>query len=390
MPDGTHGKAPAAADSDTAPMMPRRRLRGLIRVLLLLAVPLLAVGGGAYWYATTGRYVTSDNAYVKSRIIAVSSDIDGRVVAVHAAENEPVKAGDLLVELDAEPHRIALREAEARLLAIRNEVERQRAEYRQIDAEIAEARETVKFYGGELDRNRKLASAGHVAQSRLDETEFRFAAAERAIRVLERKREMVLTGLGGDLAMPAESYPAYVQVAAERDLAAFRLNQTVITAPADGIATRVNLEPGEWIEEGKAAFGLIGAGELWIETNLKETQLNHVRVGQPVDVRVDAYPDHRWKAQVASISPATGSEFSVLPAQNASGNWVKVVQRLPVRLSIEPAPGNPTLRAGMTATVEIDIGRERTVLADARRKFGPWLNGALGIDVFAFLMPAAN
>lgn len=400
MSDNSHPNDTSAAETKTpveeptVAETPRHRrplhiVRRLVRLNLLVVVPLILLAIGTYWYASTGRYVSSDNAYVKSKIIAISSDIDGRVVAVHAAENQVVKAGDILIELDPEPHLIALKEFEARLLAIGNEVERQRAEFHQIGAEIAEAQETVKFYQGELDRQRRLAGAGHVAQSRLDETEFRHAAAKRAIRVLESKRTKVLTGLANDPKLSAEQYPAYMRTIAERDMVSFRLSQTVITAPADGIATRVNLEPGEWLEEGKPAFGLIAAGDLWIETNLKETQLNHVRVGQKVDVRIDAYPDHNWRATLVSISPATGAEFSILPAQNASGNWVKVVQRLPVRLQIEPAPNNPPLRAGMTATVEIDTKQERPFLTSARQRFGPWLNATLGVDVFALLMPAA-
>jgi len=364
-------EAPAAGLEVVAPVeqrrpgWPRRLLRSLIRLALLFAVPAAALAVGLHFYALTGRYVSTENAYVKSRIIAVSPEIAGRVERVAAKENQRLAAGAVLFTIAAEPHRIALEIARTRMAAVKNEIESLKAEHRQIGAEIDQVGERVKYYRRLLERQSALSRRGVAPKARLDEAEYNLAAAKQSIQVLRRKMAKVLTGLGGDPRQPAERNPAYLKARAERDLAQLRLDKTTVRAAAAGIVTRIALEPGEWVQAGKAAFGLIVDGETWIEANLKETQLTHLAEGQRVAVGIDAYPDHTWQARVASISPATGAEFSILPPQNASGNWVKVVQRLPLRLKLEPAPGLPPLRAGMTARVEIDTGRQRPLLVRA-------------------------
>jgi membrane fusion protein (multidrug efflux system) len=168
-----------------------------------------------------------------------------------------------------------------------------------------------------------------------------------------------LAKLGGDPARRFEEHPDFMMAETELSMAEMNLSYTEVRAPIDGIVTRLKLEAGEWVESGEPAFGLIAVDRVWIEANLKETQLTHVEVGQNVTVELDAYPDQVWIAKVGSISPATGAEFSVLPPQNASGNWVKVVQRLPVRIEIQQEESQPKLRAGMTATVSIDTLHKR-------------------------------
>jgi membrane fusion protein (multidrug efflux system) len=337
--------------------MPRRR-RGLLRPLLLVGVPSIAGLAGLYWYAVSGRYVSTENAYVKSDIVTISPDIDGRVVAVEVAENQFVRQGDLLFRIDPEPFRIALDMADANVLTVRHEIEAARAEFRQIEAEIDEGQERVKFFQQQALRQRELQERGIAAQVRLEEAELELAAARQRVTALREKLRTVLARLGGDPASAAELHPAFQEAEARRDMAALNLAHTEVKAPVDGFVSRMRLQPGEWLEAGDAAFTIIDPNTTWIEANLKETQLTYVEIGQLVEIAVDAYPDHTWQGEVASISPATGAEFALIPPQNATGNWVKVVQRLPVRIAVEPLQDQPSLRAGMTVTVSIDTERE--------------------------------
>jgi membrane fusion protein (multidrug efflux system) len=329
-------------------------------------VPALAVAAGLYWYAMSGRYVSTENAYVKADIVAISPDIDGRVVAVEVADNQRVERGDVLFRIDPEPFRIALDMTEAKVLAVRQDIEGLRAEFHQSEAEIAEARERVRFFEQQAKRQRELEERGIATQARLDEAEMELAAAHQRTTALREKVRTVLARLGGDPASAVELHPDFRGAEAARDMALLDLERAVVRAPIDGIVSRMRLQPGEWVEEGTPAFSIIDPASLWIEANLKETQLEHVLVGQAVRIEVDAYPSFAWTGAVASISPATGAVFALIPPQNATGNWVKVVQRLPVRIAVEAADGQPPLRAGMTVAVAIDTGREPRLAALVR------------------------
>ena len=337
---------------------PRLRRRRLVRPLLLVVVPLIAGLIGLYWYAMTGRYVSTENAYVKADMVAVSPDVDGRVIAVEVAENQFVRQGEVLFRLDPEPFQIALDMAEAKTLAVRNDIEGWRAEFRQIEAEIEEARERVQFYAQQAERQRELQGRGISTEVRLEEAEVDLIAAQQRAMALQEKLRTVLATLGGDPASAAELHPMYRQAEAERAMAARDLARAVVRAPVDGVVSRMRLQPGEWVEPGVPAFTIVDPGSAWVEANLKETQLEHVQVGQGVEIAADAYPNALWSGKVASISPATGAEFAVIPPQNATGNWVKVVQRLPVRIAVRAADDLPSLRAGMTVSVSIDTERE--------------------------------
>jgi membrane fusion protein (multidrug efflux system) len=317
-------EAPRRPEPAPAPHLRRRRL---IRPLLLVVVPALAGFVGLYWYGMSGRYVSTENAYVKADMVAISPDVDGRVVAVEVVENQFVGKGDILFRLDQEPFQIALDIAEAKMLAVRNDIEASRAEFRQIEAEIAEAAERVRFYEQQVERQRELQGRGIASEVRFEEAEVELLAARQRVAALREKLRTVLA-------------------------------DTVVRAPVEGVVSRMRLEPGEWLEEGEPAFSIINPATAWIEANLKETQLEHVEVGQQVEIVADAYPNARWIGRVASISPATGAEFALIPPQNATGNWVKVVQRLPIRIAVEPRADQPALRAGMTVAVAIDTERE--------------------------------
>jgi membrane fusion protein (multidrug efflux system) len=333
---------------------PEPRRRRALRPVLLGVVPALAGAIGLYWYATSGRYVSTENAYVKSDMVAISPDIDGRVVAVEVVDNQTVEQGDVLFRLDPEPFRIALDMAEAKIVAVRHDVEASRAEFHQIEAEIAEAKERGSFFEQQAVRQRELQERGISAQASLDEAEMELAAAKQRVVGLREKMRTVLAMLGGDPASAVELHPAFREAEAERNMAALDLDDTVVRAPVAGIVSRMRLQPGEWLEEGEPAFSIINPASTWVEANLKETQLENVRVGQRVEIEVDAYPGQVWQGEIVSISPATGAEFALIPPQNATGNWVKVVQRLPVRIAVDPAADQPPLRAGMTVTVTID------------------------------------
>jgi len=362
-------EAPAAATTPPpVPTRPRRRWgRMLLRLILLIVIPVAAIIGGGIWYEATGRYVSTENAYVKSHVIAVSPNIDGRVTNVFVEENQRVKSGDLLFKLDPEPYWMMVRMSDAKRETARQEIESTRAEYHQIIAEIEKAKADVRYYENEANRQRKLANKAITTRTKLDEAEFNLTSAKQDVATLRQKIRTVVARLGGDPKRDVELHPDYLAAETEKAMAEMNLGYTEIRAPIDGVVTRLKLEAGEWVEEGEPAFGIIAVDTTWIEANLKETQLTHVREGQDVSVEIDAYPDVVWNAKVASISPATGAEFSVLPPQNASGNWVKVVQRLPVRIAIEYSQDKPPLRAGMTATVTVDTHHKRELWSTVKK-----------------------
>jgi membrane fusion protein, multidrug efflux system len=354
---GSSSPVPETARPGPVAPGPRRR-RGLLRPLLLVGVPLVVALAGLYWYAISGRYITTENAYVKSDIVTISTDIDGRVIGVEVTDNQLVTQGDVLFRIDPEPFQIALDMADANLVSVRHEIEASRAEFRQIRAEIDEAQERVRFFQQQAKRQRELEERGIAAQVRLEEAELELAAARQRVTALREKLRTVLARLGGDPASAVELHPAYLAAEARRNMAARDLDHTVVRAPVDGFVSRMRLQRGEWLEAGDPAFTIIDPQGTWIEANLKETQLTHIEVGQRVTIEVDAYPGQRWQGEVASISPATGAEFALIPPQNATGNWVKVVQRLPVRIAVAAPEGKPPLRAGMTVAVSIDTERE--------------------------------
>ena len=344
--------------------LPGRQRGGIfVRVFFLVLVPLAGGAAGLYWYALGGRYVVTDNAYVKADMIAISASIDGRVTEVMVADNEPVERGEVLFTLDPRPYEIARTRAEARQTAVRNDLASKRAAFAQVAVEIADARERVRYLRNEQKRQEALAAQGVANAAAIDTLEYESSAAVQALRALHEKAGRVLAELGGDVEQPIIEHPRFLEAMAAREEAELALDYATVRAPARGVASRVRLQPGEWVGKGRPVFSLIDTGDVWIEANLKETQLTHVAPGQSVTFEIDAYPGVSWEGTVSRISPATGSEFMVLPPQNATGNWIKVVQRVPVRVEIDFPPGHPELRAGMTATVSIDTEQERRLLS---------------------------
>lgn len=349
--------------------VPRRR-RPLRRFVLLVIVPVIIIAGAGFGYAIGGRYITTENAYVKASKFAVSSDLDGRVSAVHVVENQRVRAGDVLIELDSRSHEIRLAETEADLARARSQVARLKIDYRAAQAELEETRARISHLEKQTERYRGLSQRGIAASSQYEEAAADLSAAKRKVATQQERVKEALIAIGGDVNRPVEKHPVYLAAAAQRDQAMLWLNYTRIPAPSDGIITAIHLEAGEYVEKGEPIFALVDDRDTWVEANLKETQLTHIHEGLKAEVEVDAYPGVTWQATVQGIAPATGAEFSILPPQNASGNWVKVVQRVPVRLRLLPDQDRPQLRAGMTAYISIDTGRERKLLTDARAAIG--------------------
>jgi membrane fusion protein (multidrug efflux system) len=327
-------------------------------VLLLIVVPLLVAVAGVAVYLKGGRFVETDNAYVKADKVPVSAEVSGTVLEVAVAENQTVKAGQLLFRLDAAPFRVALAKAEARLAQVRTDLSALRASYREKQAEIAIARTRLAFAVREQRRQADLATKNFISAARLDEAVQGTDLAAQQITALDQDLKRIAASLGGGVDAPVERHPAYLSALAELEQARLDLARTEVRASLPGTVGKPP-KPGQYVAAGSTAMALVVSGEPWIEANFTETDLTYVHPGQPVAIHVDTYPNVAWQGVVESLSPATGAEFSVIPAQNATGNWVKITQRLPVRIRLEARPGLPPLRAGLSTTVEIDTGHRR-------------------------------
>jgi membrane fusion protein (multidrug efflux system) len=342
-------------------LVPQSNTRKWVRrILLIPLIPLLAMVG-AWSYENTGRIVTTENAYVKANITQITSNVSGKVTIVAAQEHQHVKAGEVLFLIDADHFTFALEAAKAELTAARIEVEGLKSDYRQYNAELKEANQRIRLHQLKLKRQKTLESKKFGRKVLMEEAQYSLAAARQHESAIRESSNKALIRLLGDPDLPVEDHPSVQLKTALLNQATKNLTNTQIFAPADGVVSNINLRVGEYIKVGAPIFSLIEVSNLWIEANLKETHLTYVLEGQEAEFIVDSYPDIKWPSLVDTISPATGAEFALLPAQNASGNWVKVVQRLPVRFSVTQTKGMPPLRAGMTATVSIDTRRERKI-----------------------------
>ena len=360
MSDNTADRAqPEPARPEPAKPASRRLGRRLGRLLLLALGPIALLVAGGYTYVTSGRYVTTENAYVKMDKIAISADASGPVAYVGARENQIVEPGAVLFQLDPARYRIALARKDAEFQTARSEVEALRAVARQKAAELQLARHDVTFFEAQFKRTDGLKRRGHATQAEFDRALRDHRVALQKVEAIKQDIAGVTASLGGDAEIPTERHPKVLEALAERDRAALDLARTTVVAPQAGIVSNISLQAGEHVEAGQPVFSIVVSDPLWIEANLKETDLTYVRENQEAKVEIDAYPNRVWRARVVGISPATGAEFALLPPQNASGNWVKVVQRIPIRLEIRRRPDDPPLRAGMSVRVEIDTRRQR-------------------------------
>ncbi len=349
------------AQKKSAAKMPSRST--LMKVLLLGVVPAIAIIGAGYYWLQGARYVATQNAYVKTDIAKLAAEVSGPAVEVRAHAHMLVKTGDVLVKINPRPFKLALALAEAELDESRQQVEMLRATLGEAKYELEEAEDRAAYFRKRYGRQVDLAKRGIVAATRHDELENDANASEDRVVMARQKITRIRASLGGAPDRPVDAHPLVRAKIAAVNQARLDLEHTTVKSPSSGTVVTVPLVPGEQITASKPLFAIVTDKAPWVDANFKETELTHVRVGQRATVELDTYPGVSWSAKVKSISPATGAEFAILPPQNASGNWVKVVQRLPVRLQLEPRPGMPPLRAGMTANVTIDTGQERS-LAD--------------------------
>jgi membrane fusion protein (multidrug efflux system) len=359
LPTGS-GTVPGDVAGIRAPTRGARLRRALLRFVLLVAVPAAALGGAAHVWLQGGGVAQTDNAYVKADKIPVGAEVPGTVRAVPVRENERVAAGAVLLRLDDAPLRVALARAEARLAQARADVAALRAGYRAKQAEIELARARVEFARRDEARQADLAARNFISAARHDEARQATELATRQTVAVERDLARIAETLGGGPEVPVERHPLVLAAQAELMQARLDLSRVEVRAPVAGIVSRPP-KPGQFLAAGATALALVADTGLWVEANFTETELGAIRSGQPARIRIDTYPGLEWQGAVESLSPATGAEFAVIPPHNASGNWIKVTQRVPVRIRIDPIADAPTLRAGLSARVTVETGRRRTL-----------------------------
>jgi membrane fusion protein, multidrug efflux system len=350
----------SARDAPAEKIKEPRSRRSWIRGGLFGLLP-LALITGCYWYVAGGRVISIDDAYVEADKVGVSTDVAGIVTDVEVSENQHVETGQVLYRLDDLPFRLALARADAQVGVVRDALNALKGNYRDMQAQIEQANNDVDYYGTEFRRQQGLLNARVASQATFDMARRNLQNAQQKLASIVQQLAAIAANLDGDPTGPVEKNPRYLDAVAQRDEAARQLAHTVVRAPFAGIVSNVSsIALGKYLPASTTAFYLVAADHVWIVANPKETELTYVRPGQAALVTVDTYPDTRWGGSVESVSPAAAQVFSLLPAQNASGNWVKVVQRIPMRIRVETSDKSlPPLRVGMSVEVDVDTGHAR-------------------------------
>ena len=331
---------------------------------IVLAITLLV-------WLSSGRTVTTDNAYVKGDRAQIATELSGVIVEVPVQENQRVSRGQLLFRLDDQSYRHALAKIEAEIETTRADIRGLRAQWRTKREEIKAALSQQNFAQAEFDRQAELAEKKVASTQKLEEARMGLEVARQRISAAQEDLTRIEAALAGDPKIRADNHPRVKQMMAAREEALLQLRRTMIEAPLDGVVSKRPV-PGSYATAGVPVMVVVADTDLWIEANYKETELTRVRPGQKASIHIDTYPESQCSGVVTSIAQATGAEFAVLPPQNASGNWVKVVQRIPVRVSVTCREGDPPLRVGMSTTVEIDTGHSRT-LGGLLNSMAKWL-----------------
>ncbi len=342
------------------------RLKGALRrtmraVLMLGGIAVVAAGSGYFWLSG-GRWVSIDNSYTNADKVALSTDVSGEVMAIPVKEGQQVHKGDVLFRLDPRQAEIAAEAAKADLEQTRLTLNAMKHDYERMLRDTAVKAAQVQADQATYDRYNALVGRGDLPRQAFDDARFKLASDQKGVESSTIAAQVQLARLNGDAQVDVTTLPSFRQAQARLDEAQRQLADTVVRAPFDGIVTQVStLQPGMFLPAGTSAFGLISTDHVWIDANPKETELTWVKPGDPVQVSIDTYPGRTWMGTVESISAGSGAQFSILPAQNSSGNWVKVVQRVPLRVVVERRPEDPPLRAGMSAVVDIDTGHTRSL-----------------------------
>jgi len=330
-----------------------------VRMVLFLLPPAVIVAAALYLYLDGGRFVETDNAYIKSDRATISAEVPGTVATVLVDDNQPVRAGDVLFELNNAAYRIVLKRREASLAQIAMDLAAEKLAYAEAIAEIRLHQSHFRFAQSKLTRQEELQQSKMGTEENLEAAAHDVDTAQNELKLAEKKAARLLAGLGGDPDIQPGVYPEYLAALAAREEAELDVKRTSVRAPFSGMATHVP-KPGDYITPGRAVMAVVADTGMWVEANFKETKLTYIRPGQQTTITIDAYPDFEWRGTVESISEATGAEFALLPPQNATGNWVKIVQRVPVKITFDQPGDAPLLRMGMSATVTVDTHHSRS------------------------------
>jgi membrane fusion protein (multidrug efflux system) len=349
------------AVEDVVAATPRRTVRERLRRPLLLAVPVALAAFGLAWYLAEEPYVSTNDAFVRAAKVTVNARVAGQAVEIAVRDNERVKQGQVLFRIDPEPYQIAVDQTDARLGSARLQIDGLKATYRQQQAELQSAKDTAAFDEREYERKKALVASDFTPREVYDQVETNLKVSRQRIASIEQQISNTVAALKGDPDIEVDRHPTVRAARAQFDRARLDLSYATVTAPDDGIVTKVDdLQVGGFVNPGAPVFSLLSSRRIWIEANFRETGLTHMRPGQEATIDVDAYPDRTFKAHVVSMSPGTGSDFAVLPPENATGNWVKVVQRLPVRLELDEVDLNRPLFSGISVTARVDTGYRHT------------------------------
>jgi membrane fusion protein, multidrug efflux system len=340
----------------------KNRARKRLRMILLLVVPIVAAAAGLGFYLSGGRYISTDNAYVGAQKVLITPDISGKINRIVVREGQHVAPGDILFEVDPEPFKLALAQAQAKLAMTKVDLSNLKTNIKSLTTLADLAQKNVELKQRDVERKSALVAKSAGSLLDLDNSASATVTAQLMAQFAAQQKNSTLNQLLGNPELPIEDFPSYRQAKAAVEQAERDLDHTVLRAPISGTATQVdNIQLGRYVTAGMPVFGLIDDTAPWVDANPKETDITYLRPGQRVSMEVDTFPGRIFRGAVTSVSPGTGAQFAILPPQNASGNWVKVVQRVPVRIVFAPDQDTKYLRSGMSVTVEIDTGRSRSL-----------------------------